>query len=80
MLSAALCVDWSALRTPVPASRRELHHAHAAEARRLAKSGGLYVNNNRVDQGSRVESEDVLAGAGCLLRTGRRKYFLARIQ
>jgi tyrosyl-tRNA synthetase len=50
------------------------------EARRLAQSGGLYLNNRRVDDiGRLVEDRDVVDGALVILRSGKKKYHIVRV-
>ncbi len=50
-----------------------------SEARRLADSGGLYVNNERVGPGVTVEAGEVLDGGLLVLRSGRKTYRLLRV-
>jgi len=51
------------------------------EARRLIESGGIYVNNKKVDSAERsLGTEDLLAGRFVLLRRGRRDYHLLRVE
>lgn len=50
-----------------------------AEAKRLVKAGGLYVNNARVTSVSQlIAADDLVDGEVLLLRTGRRRQFLVR--
>ena len=52
-----------------------------SEARRLAESGGVYVNNRRVDGPERIiGAHDLLAGRVVVLRKGRRDYHLLRVE
>jgi tyrosyl-tRNA synthetase len=49
------------------------------EARRLVEQGGLYLNNERVDDATRVLTSEDLAGESILvLRAGKKRYALAR--
>ncbi len=51
------------------------------EARRLIDSGGIYLNNTKVDSAERtLGTEDLLAGRFVLLRRGRRDYHLLRVE
>ncbi len=52
-----------------------------AEARRLVKSGGLYVNGRRVvDEAYRLGPQDAIGeGRLCLLGVGKKNHFLAKI-
>ncbi len=50
-----------------------------SEARRLADSGGLYLNNERVGPEGTVEPHEVLDGGVLVLRSGRRTYRLLRL-
>ena len=47
--------------------------ASASEARRAVKSGGVYVNNVRVDdEGATLSEGDFLAGRFALIRRGKK--------
>ncbi|CAN1337013.1 Tyrosine--tRNA ligase, chloroplastic/mitochondrial [Linum perenne] len=49
-------------------------------ARRLLKQGGVYLNNNRVDQESkRIEAEDIVDGKLLLLSAGKKNKVVVRI-
>ena len=49
-------------------------------ARRLLKQGGLYLNNNRVDNESkRIEAEDIVDGKVLLLSAGKKNKVIVRI-
>ncbi|KAH9196111.1 hypothetical protein AeNC1_001926 [Aphanomyces euteiches] len=51
-----------------------------AEARRLIKAGGLYINNVRVQSETAViTAADVIDGRAMLLRTGKRNYHVIRV-
>eukprot|EP00658_Telonema_sp_P-2_P028926 TRINITY_DN22072_c0_g1_i1.p1 TRINITY_DN22072_c0_g1~~TRINITY_DN22072_c0_g1_i1.p1 ORF type:complete len:281 (-),score=62.71 TRINITY_DN22072_c0_g1_i1:71-913(-) len=51
-----------------------------AEGKRLIKSGGLYLNNVRViDAAHKISDGDLLDGSLCVLRTGKKKFFLLHI-
>ncbi|MDK9700760.1 MAG: tyrosine--tRNA ligase [bacterium] len=51
------------------------------EARRAITSGGCYLNNHRVsDVAKKVTSEDLIATATMILRTGKKNYFLIRVK
>jgi tyrosyl-tRNA synthetase len=51
------------------------------DARRLIESGGIYLNNKKVDSAERrLGTEDLLAGRFVLLRRGRRDYHLLRVE
>ena len=50
------------------------------EARRMIKSGGMYLNQERVDDGERVLSEnDLINNDLVLLRVGKKKYMLVDV-
>lgn len=50
------------------------------EARRLADSGGLYVNNQRLENAERVlETADIIDGRLLVLRSGKKRYHLVRV-
>jgi tyrosyl-tRNA synthetase len=50
-------------------------------ARRLIQEGGLYLNNNRVaDVESVVEEGDVIGGQLVVLRQGKKRFHLVRVQ
>ena len=48
-------------------------------ARRLVEQGGVYLNNERVSAVDLVVTTEHLAGAGLLLRTGKKSYHLVRV-
>jgi tyrosyl-tRNA synthetase len=49
-------------------------------ARRLAQSGGLYLNNRRVSGGeARVGPEEVIDGRLLVLRSGKKSYHLVKV-
>ncbi len=51
------------------------------EARRLIKGGGLYLNNQRVtSQDAKVTSDDLLDGSVMVLRSGKKRYHLVKVQ
>jgi tyrosyl-tRNA synthetase len=55
--------------------------ASKGEARRAVESGGVYLNNTRVDAVSRnVTTADLLFGQYMLLRKGKRNYALVRVR
>ena len=48
-----------------------------ADAKRLIKSGGLYVNNQRVESAEEdVRPDAWIEGEACVVRSGKKKYFL----
>jgi tyrosyl-tRNA synthetase len=50
------------------------------EARRLLKSGGIYVNNVRVEDSERMLAlEDAIEGQFIVLRRGKKRYHLVRL-
>ena len=49
------------------------------EARRLADSGGLYVNNERVGVADVVSDGHVIDGQMLVLRSGRKNYCVVRV-
>ena len=50
------------------------------EARRLIKGGGVYLNNNRIDdQNLALGKDHLLAGGLLVLRSGKKKYCLGRV-
>jgi tyrosyl-tRNA synthetase len=50
------------------------------EARRLIQNGGLYVNNQRIeDPAKAVEQDDLVDDRVLILRSGKKKYCLVRI-
>ena len=62
-----------ALMTAVGASKSN------GEARRLVDQGGVYLNNERIEDSSRVVGSGDLAGTSTLvIRVGKKRYFLAR--
>ena len=51
------------------------------EARRMIKSGGLYMNQERIDDGAAVlELKDVLNGDLVVFRKGKRNYMLVDVE
>lgn len=49
-------------------------------ARRLLKQGGVYLNNNRVDNdGKKIEAEDIIDGKVLLLSAGKKNKVVVRI-
>jgi tyrosyl-tRNA synthetase len=51
------------------------------EARRLAESGGLYLNNRRMDQPAAVvQPGDIVDGRIVVLRSGKKNFRLVRVQ
>ena len=51
------------------------------EGRRSIKGGGVYLNNQRVEDGQKmVTSEDAIEGRFLILRKGKKKYHLVRVQ
>ncbi len=51
------------------------------DARRLIESGGIYLNNKKVESAERsLGTGDLLAGRFILLRRGRRDYHLLRVE
>ncbi len=60
-------------RTGVTASR--------GEARRAIDQGGIYLNNRRVEEGGRaVTTDDALEGTFLVLRKGKKRYHLVRLE
>jgi tyrosyl-tRNA synthetase len=54
--------------------------ASKGEARRLVKGGGVYVNSKRVPNDDyQVGPDDVLGDALCVLRVGKKSYFLVKL-
>jgi tyrosyl-tRNA synthetase len=52
-----------------------------SEARRLARQGGLYLNDERVgDEDRRITSADLISGDWVILRAGRRRRALVRFR
>ncbi len=52
-----------------------------SEARRLVAAGGAYLNNQRIDDPSRlISTDDLVAGRYVVLRKGRRDYHLLRAE
>jgi tyrosyl-tRNA synthetase len=52
-----------------------------AEARRTIEQGGAYVNNRRVDDvDARLKSADLIDGSTIVLRSGKKKYALLRLE
>jgi tyrosyl-tRNA synthetase len=50
------------------------------EARRLIQGGGIYVNNQRVNDVKRlIKLEDSIEGQAIILRKGQKEYRLVRI-
>jgi tyrosyl-tRNA synthetase len=50
------------------------------EARRLLKSGGIYVNNVRVEETDRALAlDDAIEGRFVVLRRGKKRYYLVRL-
>ena len=51
-----------------------------AEVRRLIKSGGMYLNQQRVDDAHRrIEEDDVIGDRLIVLRKGRKNYTLIKV-
>ena len=51
------------------------------EARRLIKGGGFYLNNVRItDQDRKVTPDDLLDGRIVILRAGKKRYHLVKVQ
>src|SRR5690606_6111840 len=48
-------------------------------ARRTLKQGGVYMNNDRVDENKRVEEEDIIEGKGLVLSSGKKNKVVVRI-
>lgn len=49
-------------------------------ARRLLKQGGLYLNNNRVDnEAKKIESQDIIQGKVLLLSAGKKNRIVVRV-
>lgn len=54
--------------------------ASRGAARRLVESGGLYVNNRRIqDAGATIPGSDVLGGRLVVLRSGKRSFHLVKV-
>jgi tyrosyl-tRNA synthetase len=54
--------------------------ASAGEFRRLVQQGGVYLNDERVEDASRiVTAEDLLDGAFIVLRRCRKNHHLVRV-
>ena len=50
------------------------------EARRMIKSGGMYVNQQRVSESARViEEADLVDGSLLVLRVGRKKFTVVEV-
>jgi tyrosyl-tRNA synthetase len=50
-----------------------------AEAKKLVKSGGFYINNIKAaDAAYRIGEKDWIDGAVCVLRSGKSNYKLVR--
>jgi len=49
-----------------------------AEARRLVEQGGVYVNNRRINEETKLRATDLASETVMVLRTGRKKYALLR--
>lgn len=55
--------------------------ASKGEARRLVRSGGAFVNNERMsDENHRVVADDLIEGALLVLRKGKRNYHLVHVE
>ena len=55
--------------------------ASRGEARRLIRSGGVYMNNHRIsDEGRRVTMEDCIDGVVLVLRKGKKNYRLVQVR
>ncbi|MFT5142107.1 MAG: tyrosyl-tRNA synthetase [Rhodothermales bacterium] len=55
--------------------------ASKGEARRLVRSGGIYMNNNRVsDEGFAVRAEDCIDGVLLVLRKGKKNFRLVQLR
>lgn len=53
--------------------------ASKGEARRLVRSGGLYLNNQRVDaEDQKLSDSSLLAGEMAVVRTGKKNYFVLK--
>ena len=51
------------------------------EARRLIQSGGMYLNNQRVpDLDATIGADAIIDGRLCVLRSGRKRYRLVKVQ
>ncbi|VVA96239.1 unnamed protein product [Arabis nemorensis] len=51
-----------------------------SSARRMLKQGGIYMNNERVDdENKRVEEEDIVEGKGLVLSAGKKNKVVVRI-
>ena len=53
--------------------------ASKGEARRLARSGGLTINGDRVADDARITAADAIDGAVLVLRKGKKSYALVRL-
>ena len=54
-------------------------HAPIAEAKKLVKAGGFYINNVKVtDVTYKLSEQDWIDGAVCVLRSGKSNYKLVR--
>ncbi len=54
--------------------------ASKGEARRALESGGIYINNRRInDAASRITLEDVIDNQFIVMRKGRKNYLLVRV-
>ena len=52
-----------------------------SDARRLVESGGLYLNNARVDGiDAEVTAQDVIDGRLLIFRSGKKNYRLVKVQ
>jgi tyrosyl-tRNA synthetase len=50
------------------------------EARRLAQQGGLSLNNTKADPARVVEANDLIGERMLLLRSGKKSYFLVKVE
>jgi tyrosyl-tRNA synthetase len=49
------------------------------EGRRLLEGGGVYVNESRMSLGTKITLEHVSAESLIALRSGKKNYFLVRV-
>ena len=54
--------------------------ASKGEARRMIKNGGLYLNNQRVDDDGPFTGDSLLTDSMAVIRKGKKNYHLIRIR
>lgn len=58
----------------------DMYDISLSESKRLLKSGGLYLNNVRLNSNRYITVEDFLYGKCCLLRKGKKDYKVLTIK